>query len=103
MVSLSLQDVVEVMAPTYTMGLHDVDTSTRWTTSDVMCYFVSAEKEGGARIMGLLTLGRWRWVAYVMMIALVRTSGGRWGGKSGQTRQGWGSWACAAFGGLHCR
>jgi hypothetical protein len=37
-----LQDIVEVMAPTYTMGLHDVDTSTRWTTSDVMCYFVSA-------------------------------------------------------------
>lgn len=36
---LILQDVVEVMAPTYTMGLHDVDTSTRWTTSDVMCYF----------------------------------------------------------------
>ena len=35
------QDVVEVMAPTYTMGLHDVDTSTKWTTSDVMCYFVS--------------------------------------------------------------
>lgn len=32
------QDVVEVMAPTYTMGLHDHDTSTRWTTSDVMCY-----------------------------------------------------------------
>jgi hypothetical protein len=31
-----------VMAPTYTMGLHDVDTSTKWTTSDVMCYFVSA-------------------------------------------------------------
>jgi hypothetical protein len=30
-----------VMAPTYTMGLHDVDTSTKWTTSDVMCYFVS--------------------------------------------------------------
>jgi len=36
---LILQDVVEVMAPTYTMGLHDHDTSTRWTTSDVMCYF----------------------------------------------------------------
>uniref|UniRef100_A0A383VWV7 Uncharacterized protein n=1 Tax=Tetradesmus obliquus TaxID=3088 RepID=A0A383VWV7_TETOB len=36
---LILQDIVEVMAPTYTMGLHDVDTSTRWTTSDVMCYF----------------------------------------------------------------
>lgn len=36
------QDVVEVMAPTYTMGLHNTDTSTRWTTSDVMCYFVSA-------------------------------------------------------------
>lgn len=36
---LILQDVVEVMAPTYTMGLHDVDTSTKWTTSDVMCYF----------------------------------------------------------------
>jgi uncharacterized protein YggT (Ycf19 family) len=35
---LILQDVVEVMAPTYTMGLHVVDTSTRWTTSDVMCY-----------------------------------------------------------------
>jgi hypothetical protein len=34
-----VQDVVEVMAPTYTMGLHDHDTSTRWTTSDVMCYF----------------------------------------------------------------
>lgn len=33
-----MQDVVEVMAPTYTMGLHVVDTSTRWTTSDVMCY-----------------------------------------------------------------
>eukprot|EP00967_Tisochrysis_lutea_P070843 scaffold93689_cov18-Tisochrysis_lutea.AAC.1 len=33
-----LRDVVEVMAPTYTMGLHDHDTSTRWTTSDVMCY-----------------------------------------------------------------
>ena len=32
------QDVVEVMAPTYTMGLHVVDTSTKWTTSDVMCY-----------------------------------------------------------------
>ncbi|GFH31971.1 uncharacterized protein HaLaN_31111, partial [Haematococcus lacustris] len=31
-----LQDVVEVMAPTYTMGLHDHDTSTRWSTSDVM-------------------------------------------------------------------
>lgn len=29
-----------MMAPTYTMGLHDVDTSTKWTTSDVMCYFV---------------------------------------------------------------
>eukprot|EP00195_Chlamydomonas_chlamydogama_P006628 CAMPEP_0202905152 /NCGR_PEP_ID=MMETSP1392-20130828/32832_1 /ASSEMBLY_ACC=CAM_ASM_000868 /TAXON_ID=225041 /ORGANISM="Chlamydomonas chlamydogama, Strain SAG 11-48b" /LENGTH=175 /DNA_ID=CAMNT_0049593121 /DNA_START=472 /DNA_END=999 /DNA_ORIENTATION=- len=36
---LILQDVVEVMAPTYTMGLHDADTSTKWTTSDVMCYF----------------------------------------------------------------
>ncbi|KAJ9511020.1 hypothetical protein QJQ45_002816 [Haematococcus lacustris] len=36
---LILQDVVEVMAPTYTMGLHDHDTSTRWSTSDVMCYF----------------------------------------------------------------
>jgi len=36
---LILQDVVELMAPSYTMGLHDVDTSTRWTTSDVMCYF----------------------------------------------------------------
>lgn len=36
---LILQDVVEVMAPTYTMGLHAVDTSTRWTTSDPMCYF----------------------------------------------------------------
>lgn len=35
---LILQDVVEVMAPTYTMGLHVADTSTRWTTSDVMCY-----------------------------------------------------------------
>lgn len=35
---LILQDVVEVMAPTYTMGLHVVDTSTKWTTSDVMCY-----------------------------------------------------------------
>ncbi len=40
---LRTQDVVEVMAPTYTMGLHDHDTSTRWTTSDVMCYF-----DGGA-------------------------------------------------------
>ncbi len=37
--SALLQDVVEVMAPTYTMGLHDRDTSTRWTTSDVMCYY----------------------------------------------------------------
>lgn len=36
---LILQDVVEVMAPTYTMGMHAGDTSTRWTTSDVMCYF----------------------------------------------------------------
>lgn len=36
---LILQDVVEVMTPTYTMGLHDVDTSTKWTTSDVLCYF----------------------------------------------------------------
>jgi hypothetical protein len=36
---LILQDVVEVMAPTYTMGMHAADTSTRWTTSDVMCYF----------------------------------------------------------------
>lgn len=36
--SANLQDVVEVMAPTYTMGLHVVDTSTKWTTSDVMCY-----------------------------------------------------------------
>ncbi|GBF89893.1 fanciful K+ uptake-b family transporter [Raphidocelis subcapitata] len=35
---LILQDVVEVMAPTYTMGLHVADTSTKWTTSDVMCY-----------------------------------------------------------------
>jgi YggT family protein len=34
-----LQDVVEVMAPTYTMGMHAADTSTKWTTSDVMCYF----------------------------------------------------------------
>jgi hypothetical protein len=33
------------MAPTYTMGLHNTDTSTRWTTSDVMCYFVSAGVE----------------------------------------------------------
>jgi hypothetical protein len=97
----SPQDVVEVMAPTYTMGLHDVDTSTRWTTSDVMCYFVSAQKEVGARIMGLFTSWRWRWVTYVMMTAFVRTSGGR-GGGGGQTRQGWGSGDCAAFGDHHC-
>eukprot|EP00798_Chlamydomonas_sp_ICE-L_P004997 gene4997-34781_t len=33
---LILQDVVEVMAPSFTLGLHDHDTSTRWTTSDVI-------------------------------------------------------------------
>jgi hypothetical protein len=27
------------MAPTYTMGLHSHDTSTRWTTSEALCYF----------------------------------------------------------------
>lgn len=70
----SPQDVVEVMAPTYTMGLHDVDTSTKWTTSDVMCYFVSSvywergrEGERGekerTRTSGAssLLLRRWRW------------------------------------------
>eukprot|EP00197_Chlamydomonas_leiostraca_P002980 CAMPEP_0202867276 /NCGR_PEP_ID=MMETSP1391-20130828/9079_1 /ASSEMBLY_ACC=CAM_ASM_000867 /TAXON_ID=1034604 /ORGANISM="Chlamydomonas leiostraca, Strain SAG 11-49" /LENGTH=207 /DNA_ID=CAMNT_0049547305 /DNA_START=295 /DNA_END=918 /DNA_ORIENTATION=- len=36
---LILQDVVEVMAPTFTLGMHNADTSTKWTTSDVMCYF----------------------------------------------------------------
>jgi hypothetical protein len=45
---ICLQDIVEVMAPTYTMGLHDVDTSTRWTTSDVMCYFVSGPATAAA-------------------------------------------------------
>lgn len=35
---LILQDVVEVMAPSFTIGLHIHDTSTKWTTSDVMCY-----------------------------------------------------------------
>ncbi|MEW5297876.1 MAG: hypothetical protein WDW38_007066 [Sanguina aurantia] len=36
---LILQDVVELMAPSYTMGTHGRDESNMWTTSDVMCYF----------------------------------------------------------------
>lgn len=29
----------QVMTPTYTMGLHAMDESTKWTTSDALCYF----------------------------------------------------------------
>lgn len=36
---LILQDVVQVMAPSYTLGMHARDTSTEWTTSDVLGYF----------------------------------------------------------------
>ena len=27
------------MTPSYTMGLHAMDESTKWTTSDPLCYF----------------------------------------------------------------
>lgn len=36
---LILQDVVEVMTPVYTVGLHHTSNSTLWTTTDPLCYF----------------------------------------------------------------
>lgn len=36
---LILQDVVEVMSPNYTQGLHSAEDSSAWTTSDALCYF----------------------------------------------------------------
>lgn len=36
---LILQDVVEIMSPNYTGGLHSAEDSSVWTTSDALCYF----------------------------------------------------------------
>jgi len=36
---LILQDVVELMAPNYTQGLHDAEDSSMWTASDALAYF----------------------------------------------------------------